>query len=266
MKAFAQHRPLSLRAADPRDQANFHTFPAAGYIELAMAGTACFSGRITTPTDAREAYMHVLPRQMRRASHPATAAPSQRLRNKNTRRQRMAVARAALAIPELGVRVPCAMTVERPQPASDNAGQLCGLTLWFFSHSKHSTRVRPRIWLDWPNEGCWLSCMAGALIDVQFVLQGPLKVDDVMTKKTLFSVREDTSIDEGRGLFFAFFWPLRSMACRETFACAHTWHPDNCSLSGLGCCRELLSWEVNLYVDNDKQRTEHSWAHEPHRD
>lgn len=131
MKAFAQHRPLSLRAADPRDQANFHTFPAAGYIELAMAGTACFSGRIATPTDARKAYMHVLPRQMRRASHPATAAPSQRLKNKNTRRQRMAMAWAALAIPELG---------------------------------------------------------------------GPLKVDDVMTKKTLFSVREDTSIDEALDL------------------------------------------------------------------
>lgn len=29
------------------------------------------------------------------------------------------------------------------------------------------------------------------------VVQGPLKVDDVMTKKTLYSVREDTSIDEG---------------------------------------------------------------------
>ena len=29
------------------------------------------------------------------------------------------------------------------------------------------------------------------------IVQGPLKVDDVMTKKTLFSVREDTSIDEG---------------------------------------------------------------------
>lgn len=29
------------------------------------------------------------------------------------------------------------------------------------------------------------------------MVQGPLKVDDVMTKQTLFSVREDTSIDEG---------------------------------------------------------------------
>ena len=32
---------------------------------------------------------------------------------------------------------------------------------------------------------------------VSGIVQGPLKVDDVMTKKTLFSVREDTSIDEG---------------------------------------------------------------------
>ena len=93
-----------------------------------MAGTACFSGRIAAQQMLGRLYIHVLPRQMRRASHPATAAPSQRLKNKNTRRQRMAVARAALAIPELGVRWASlvALTFERPQLASDNAGPSAG--------------------------------------------------------------------------------------------------------------------------------------------
>jgi hypothetical protein len=105
--------------------------------------------------------------------------------------------------------------------------------------------------LDWPNEDLWLSCMAEASIDVQFLLQGPLKVDDVMTKKTLFSVREDTSIDEGRGVSLHLSSLCAAWQCREAFACAHTWHPVTCSLSGLKCCRELLTWKVNLHIHDD---------------
>ena len=90
--------------------------------------------------------------------------------------------------------------------------------------------------------------MAGASVDVQSLLQGPLKVDDVMTKKTLFSVREDTSIDEGRGAFLQF-----SSLCAACKAEKHLLVPTLCTLvpvalSGLKCCRELLTWEVDLFT------------------
>jgi len=35
------------------------------------------------------------------------------------------------------------------------------------------------------------------VINIANIAQGPFKVEDVMTKRRLFSVREDTPIDDG---------------------------------------------------------------------
>ncbi|CAK0737120.1 hypothetical protein CVIRNUC_000858 [Coccomyxa viridis] len=99
-----------------------------------MAGVACFSGRVAAQHPHTDVYAFVPTRQAHRLSQFALAAPSQRLRTTRDCKQGMIVARAAIAMPELG---------------------------------------------------------------------GPLKVDDVMTKRKLFSVREDTSIDEALELIVA---------------------------------------------------------------
>ena len=71
-----------------------------------MAGVACFSGRVTTQYTHTDVYALVFTRQAHRRSKFALAAPSQRLRSTRDCKQGMIVARAALAMPELGVRIP----------------------------------------------------------------------------------------------------------------------------------------------------------------
>ena len=70
-----------------------------------MAGVACFSGRISTQHTHTDNEVFVPTRQAHRLSKFALAAPSQRLRSTRVCRQGMIVARAALAMPELGVRM-----------------------------------------------------------------------------------------------------------------------------------------------------------------
>lgn len=75
-----------------------------------MAGAACFSGRVASPQEHREVFAHVFTRQTQRPSQFPKAAPCQRLRSKSERTHRMAVTKAALAIPEVGVSIRNAFT------------------------------------------------------------------------------------------------------------------------------------------------------------
>ncbi len=69
-----------------------------------MAGVACFSGRVAAQHPHTDVYAFVPTRQAHRLSQFALAAPSQRLRTTRDCKQGMIVARAAIAMPELGVR------------------------------------------------------------------------------------------------------------------------------------------------------------------
>ena len=71
-----------------------------------MAGVACFSGRIAAQHTHTDVYAFVPTRQAHRLNQFALAAPSQRLRSTRDCKQGVIVARAAIAMPELGVRTP----------------------------------------------------------------------------------------------------------------------------------------------------------------
>ena len=68
-----------------------------------MAGAACFSGRVAAHQESRDLFTDVFIRQPQRPSHLAKAATCQRLKSRIERRHPLTVARAAVAIPELGV-------------------------------------------------------------------------------------------------------------------------------------------------------------------
>ena len=69
-----------------------------------MAGAACFSGRVAAQHTHTDLYAFVPTGQAHRLSQIALAAPSQRVRSARDCKQGMIVARAAIAMPELGVR------------------------------------------------------------------------------------------------------------------------------------------------------------------
>ena len=71
-----------------------------------MAGVACFSGRVAAQQPHTDVYAFVQIRQAHRFSQFALAAPSQRLRSTRDCKQGVIVARAAIAMPELGVGAP----------------------------------------------------------------------------------------------------------------------------------------------------------------
>ena len=153
-----------------------------------MAGAACFSGRVAAHQVSRDPFTDVLIRQQQRPRHLAKAAPCQRPKGTIERKHSTSVTRAAVAIPELGVSVTCCggLCVYRGAPT-----RLLSVTSSTVLAVKCSSTVA--MWLY-----IWGPYLYFATASTLFAtVQGPLKVDDVMTKKTLFSVREDTSIDEG---------------------------------------------------------------------
>ena len=70
-----------------------------------MAGVACFSGRVAAHQEYRDLFTDAFIRQPQRPSKLAQAAPCQRLKSRIERRHPLSVARAAVAVPELGVSV-----------------------------------------------------------------------------------------------------------------------------------------------------------------